>query len=461
MSRGFRTESDPLGEVQVPANRYWGAQTERARHHFKIGDELMPAELIRAMAIVKKAAAIVNLELKLLAPAKAGLIQDVCDEIIAGDLDEHFPLGIWQSGSGTQTNMNLNEVIANRAIEKAGGVLGSKRPIHPNDDVNCSQSTNDVFPTAMHIAIASAVRTHLQPHLTALYEDLARKANEWHSIVKVGRTHLMDAAPLTLGQEFSGYASQIKHAIQAIEHAMGALSEIALGGTAVGTGLNAPPSFAKKTAEAISAITGFQFTSASNKFEALASHEPILALSGALRQTAAALMKISTDIRWSASGPRCSIAELILPENEPGSSIMPGKVNPTQCEAMAMICVQVMGNDTAIEMACALGNFELNVFKPLLIRNILQSIHLLADAVGSFLSHCVAHIRPNLERIAFHLSRSLMPATALTVKIGYDKAAEVVKLAHADNLSLKEAALKLGVLTEKQFDEIVDPRKMI
>lgn len=457
----FRTERDTLGEVQVPADRYWGAQSERSRQNFKIGGHLMPIEVIRAMAIVKKAAATVNAELKLLSLEKRDLIVAACDEIIAGDLDDHFPLVVWQTGSGTQTNMNVNEVISNRAIEMAGGVLGSKRPIHPNDDVNLSQSSNDVFPTAMHIAAMVLVRERLEPSLIAMHENLGKKAKEWDRIIKVGRTHLMDAAPLTLGQEFSGYASQIQHALKSIEFALKHLSELALGGTAVGTGLNADPQFGKRAAELISEMTGLHFVSAPNKFEELSSDEATLEMSGALRQTAVALMKLANDIRWSGSGPRSGIGELILPANEPGSSIMPGKVNPTQCEALTMVCVQVMGKDAAIAIAASQGNFQLNVYKPLLIYNLLESIHLLSDAVDSFLEKCLRELRPNLKRIEENLSRSLMLATALNVEIGYEKAAEIVKKAYAEDITLKEAALRLGALSEEQFDRIVDPKKMV
>lgn len=461
MKEKFRIEKDSLGEVSVAQDCYWGAQTERSRQNFKIGGHKMPVEVIRALAVVKKAAAIVNCEEKLLSSEKRDLICNVCDEIIAGDLDDQFPLVVWQTGSGTQTNMNLNEVISNRAIKKAGGVLGSKTPIHPNDDVNMSQSSNDVFPTAMNIAAVKLIQEKLLPKLVVFYQDLDKKTKEWAKIIKIGRTHLMDATPIALGQEFSGYAAQIKHAMGAIEFALQHLSELALGGTAVGTGLNAKESFAKRSAEVISQLTGIHFSSAPNKFEALAAHDAIVGASAALRQLAVALMKIANDIRWSASGPRCGIGELFLPENEPGSSIMPGKVNPTQCEAMMMVAVQVMGNDSAIAIAGSMGNFELNVFKPMIIYNVVESIHLLADAVQSFLDKCLKELRPNLKRIDDNLGKSLMLATALNGLIGYEKAAEVVKKAVAEDISLKQAALALKFVTEKQFDEIVKPERMI
>ncbi len=450
-----------MGEIEVPSDRYWGAQSERSRQNFKIGGHRMPIELIRSLAIVKKAAAFVNAENKLLSEEKRDLIAAACDEIIAGDLDDHFPLVVWQTGSGTQTNMNVNEVVSNRAIEMAKGVIGSKKPIHPNDDVNMSQSSNDVFPTAMHIAATVLVREKLEPSLIAFHGILEKKAKEWDQVVKVGRTHLMDAAPLTLGQEFSGYASQIKHALGSIEYALVHLSELALGGTAVGTGLNAPAGFGKRAAELISEMTGIHFATATNKFEELSSDEAIVSMSGALRQTAVALMKIANDIRWSGSGPRSGIGEMILPANEPGSSIMPGKVNPTQCEALTMVCVQVMGNDTSIAIAASQGNYQLNVYKPLMIFNLLESIHLLADAADSFVAKCLKELRPNLKRIERNLHHSLMLATALNVEIGYEKAAEIVKKAYAEEISLKEAALQLGFLTEDEYDRIVDPKKMV
>jgi len=456
-----RKEKDSFGEIEVPMDKYYGAQTQRSFENFVIGTEKMPLEVIHALAVVKKAAAIVNCELGLLPNEKKTLIEQACDEILSGKLDEHFVLAVWQTGSGTQTNMNVNEVISNRAIELAGGTLGSKTPIHPNDDVNKSQSSNDTFPTAMHIAAALEIKKKLLPHARALLKGLKEKAEEFKAIVKVGRTHLMDATPLTLGQEFSGYAAQVEHAIEAIEHAMKHLYEIALGGTAVGTGLNTHPRYAQRIAEVISEITHYPFISAPNKFEALAGHEAIVAMSGALKCLACAFMKIANDIRWLASGPRCGIGEILIPENEPGSSIMPGKVNPTQSEAMTMVAVQVMGNDTAIGFAGSMGNFELNVFKPVIIYNLLQSIRLLSDASINFYEKCVRGIQPNLARIKEHLDNSLMLATALNPVIGYDKAAKVVQKAHKEGITLKQAALSLGFLTEKQFDEIVDPRKMV
>ena len=461
MKRKFRTEKDTLGEIEVPSDRYWGAQTERSRQNFKIGSHRMPIDLIRSLAIVKKAAAIVNAEFNLLPTEKRDFISQACDEIIAGDLDDHFPLVVWQTGSGTQTNMNLNEVISNRAIELSGGVMGSQHPIHPNDDVNMSQSSNDVFPTAMHICTTILIREKLFPHLIAFYKELENKVEEWKNIIKVGRTHLMDAAPLTLGQEFSGYASQLKHSLAVMEFSLQHLSELALGGTAVGTGLNSPEGFGKRAAEVISELTGFHFVTAPNKFEALASQDGVVGMSGALRQLAGVFLKIANDIRWLASGPRCGLAELILPTNEPGSSIMPGKVNPTQCESMTMVCVHVMGNDAAIGQAGSMGNFELNVFRPLMIHDLLESIHLLADVSENFLEKCLKGIRPNLKQIQANLDKSLMLATALNVEIGYEKAAQIVKKAYQEDMTLKQAALDLKYLTAKRFDEVVDPRKMI
>lgn len=456
-----RKERDSLGEVEVPAEKYYGAQTQRSLQNFLIGKEKMPVELIHALAIVKKAAAIVNAEMGLLSKEKRDLIVETCEEIIAGKLDENFELVVWQTGSGTQTNMNLNEVISNRAIEKAGGVIGSKTPIHPNDDVNKSQSSNDVFPTAMHIAALLSIRNSLLPHLKKLQEGFEKKAEEFKEIVKIGRTHLMDATPLTLGQEFSGYAAQIKKGIRAVESTLLPLSEIALGGSAVGTGINTPPDYAKRVAEVISEITSYRFISAPNKFEALAANDDIVETSGALKRIACAFMKIANDIRLLASGPRCGIGEIFIPENEPGSSIMPGKVNPTQAEAMTMVSVQVMGNDTAITIAGSLGNFELNVYKPVMIYNLLQSIRLLSDVALNFHDKCLIGIKPNLARIKEHLDNSLMLATALNPVIGYDKAAKAVQKAHKENITLKQAVLSLGFLSEREFDEIVDPRKMV
>ncbi len=456
-----RTEKDSLGEVNVPANKYWGAQTERSRLNFRIGGHPMPIELIQALAIVKKASAIVNSELGMLSPEKKKVICEVCDEIIAGKLDDHFPLVVWQTGSGTQTNMNLNEVISNRGIEKMGGKMGSKTPLHPNDDVNMSQSSNDVFPTAMHIAATLLIETELLPNLKKLRDTLDTKAKSFKDIVKVGRTHLMDATPVTLGNEFSGYVSQLEHGERAIRNALLSLSEIALGGTAVGTGINCPKEFPKLAAKEVSKIAGYSFISAPNKFEALAASDSIVEMSGALKRLACSLRKISNDISWMGSGPRCGIGELVLPANEPGSSIMPGKVNPTQCEAMSMVVAQVIGNDVTITYAGSQGNFELNVFRPVMIHNLIQSIRLLSDAMNSFNQNCIEGIEANPDRIKEHLNRSLMLATALNQEIGYDKAADIVKMAHRENLTLKEAALKLNYLTEERFDAIVDPKKMV
>ena len=455
-----RIEKDSLGEIEVPAHKYYGAQTQRSILNFSVGHEKMPNEMIYAIAVVKKAAAIVNEELGLLPKEKRDLIVTVCDEIIGGNLDDHFDLVVWQTGSGTQTNMNVNEVISNRATEIAGGVIGSKTIIHPNDDVNKSQSSNDVFPSAMHIAALVLIKEKLLPNFKVLLEGLEDKAREFKMIVKIGRTHLMDATPLTLGQEFSGYASQVQHGIQAIENALKHLSELALGGTAVGTGFNAHPKYAKRVAEVISAITGHHFVSAPNKFEALASNDAVVEMSGALRRVACSFMKIANDIRWMASGPRSGLGEITIPENEPGSSIMPGKVNPTQSESMTMVSVQVMGNDAAIGFAGALGNFELNVFKPVMIYNLLQSIRLLSDVALNFYNKCLIGIQPNHARINELLNKSLMLATALNPIIGYDKAAKVVQKAYKENTTLKEAALALGFLSAEEFDKALDPVKM-
>jgi fumarate hydratase class II len=461
MAKKTRIETDSMGSIKVPDDKYWGAQTQRSIQNFPIGTEKMPIELIRALGVVKKASALVNHKLGLLSLKKKDLIVKTCDELLSGKLDQHFDLVIWQTGSGTQTNMNVNEVIANRAIKKAGGTLGSKTPIHPNDDVNMSQSSNDVFPTAMHIATMSAVKKHLLPHLKLLASGFHAKAKQFQKIVKVGRTHLMDAAPLTLGQEFSGYAAQIENGIRAIEDSLKPVAELALGGTAVGTGLNAPAQFGKKTAEVISKLTGYSFVTAPNKFAALAANDGLVEVSGALKVIACAFMKIANDIRWLASGPRCGLGELFLPENEPGSSIMPGKVNPTQSESMTMVAVQVMGNDAAITIAGSMGNFELNVFKPVIIYNLLQSIRLLSDVAKNFHDKCLKGIKPNTKQIQKHLENSLMLATALNPVIGYDKASKIVQKAFKEGLSLKQAALKLGYLTAKQFDQIVNPKKMI
>jgi fumarate hydratase, class II len=508
----FRTESDSMGPIRVPADRYYGAQTARSLVHFAIGGDTMPRPLIRAFGTLKKAAALVNHELGLFKPRKdkqgnevgvpveqrVQLITQAADEVIAGKLDDHFPLRIWQTGSGTQTNMNSNEVIANRAIELAGRTLGDKNAVHPNDDVNMSQSSNDTFPTAMHIAAAEELVHQLLPSVTALRDVFQKKSEQFASIVKIGRTHLMDAVPLTLGQEFSGYVSQMDYGIAAIKLTLPMLYELALGGTAVGTGLNAHPEFAVRSAKKIADLTGLPFVTAPNKFQALAGHEPLVFASGALKALASGLMKIANDIRWLASGPRCGLGELTIPENEPGSSIMPGKVNPTQSEAMTMVCVQVMGNDAAIGFAASQGNFELNVFKPVIIHNFLHSVRLLTDACRSFREHCAADmpendyqaleyhvgtdsgmvevdqsqlkpkaggvVRPgisaNEKQIAHFLHNSLMLVTALNRHIGYDNAAKIAKTAHHNGTTLREEAVKSGLLTAEQFDSIVRPEKM-
>ena len=456
-----RTESDSMGKIDVPVDRYYGAQTARSLIHFAIGKDTMPPELVRAFGILKKAAALVNRDLGKLSEEKANLISQAADEVISGKLNEHFPLRIWQTGSGTQTNMNVNEVISNRAIQIAGGEMGTKKPIHPNDDVNMSQSSNDTFPAAMHIAAAAETSRRLLPAVKRLRDALDTKAREFPSVVKIGRTHLQDATPLTVGQEFSGWVSLLDRDGGRIAVALDGLYDLAIGGTAVGTGLNAHPEFADRAARKISELTGLPFRSHPNKFASLSAHDEIVFASGALKTLAASLMKIANDIRWLASGPRCGLGELTLPENEPGSSIMPGKVNPTQCEAVTMVAVQVMGNDAAIGMAGSQGNFELNVFKPVIIYNLLQSIRLLSDVAKNFLDKCLKDIKPNTQQIKHLLNNSLMLATALNPVIGYDKASKIVQKAYREGLSLKEAALKLGFLTEKQFDEIVDPRKMI
>ncbi len=456
----FRSEQDTMGEVKVPEGAYYGAQTARSLRNFDIGTEKIPFEVITAFGVLKKAAVLVNAELGLLSEDKASLIVRACDETIEGKLDEHFPLSVWQTGSGTQTNMNLNEVIANRAIELAGGVLGSKTPVHPNDDVNRSQSSNDTFPTAMHIASATAITQKLLPAVEALANLLHKKSQEFAEIVKIGRTHLMDAIPLTLGQEFSGYATQLERGRQRIAQCLPRIYELALGGTAVGTGLNTHPEFAARGAQKIADLTGLPFVSAANKFEALAAHDTMVETSGALKTLAVSLTKIANDIRWLASGPRCGIGEISLPANEPGSSIMPGKVNPTQCEALTMVAAQVMGNDTAIAFAGASGNFELNVYKPVIIYNLLQSIRLLSDGCRSFGDNCVAGITANEQIITGYVENSLMLVTALNPHIGYDKAAQIAKQAHAQGTTLKEAAVSLGLLSAEQFDRIVVPEKM-
>lgn len=457
----YRIETDTMGEVKVPSDKYYGAQTARSLMNFKIGGETFPREIIRALGVLKKAAALTNTELGMLTKEKADLIVRAADEVIEGKLDEHFPLVVWQTGSGTQTNMNSNEVIANRAIELSGGKLGSKTPIHPNDDVNKAQSSNDTFPTAMHIAAVEQITNHLIPNVTKLRDALAVKEKEFKDIIKIGRTHLMDAVPLTLGQEFSGYVQQLTYGLERIESCLPRLKELALGGTAVGTGLNTHEKFAVLSAKKISEITGIEFKTAPNKFEALASHDAIVEASGVMKTLAASLMKIANDIRWLGSGPRCGIGEIHLPANEPGSSIMPGKVNPTQSEAMTMVCTQVMGNDVAVNIGGLSGNFELNVFKPVMIYNLLQSIRLLGDACDSFTEHCVVGIEANKVNIEKHLRNSLMLVTALNPHIGYDNAAKVAKKAFNDNSTLKEAAVELGLLTAEEFDEKVKPENMI
>ena len=455
-----RIESDSMGKIEVPNDRYYGAQTARSLIHFDIGLDKMPPSLIRAFGILKKAAALVNQDLKKLSPEKTRLIVQAADEVIAGKLDEHFPLRIWQTGSGTQTNMNANEVISNRAIEIAGGVMGSKKPIHPNDDVNMSQSSNDTFPTAMHIAAATRVEEGLIPAVTRLRDAVDAKAREFQDVVKIGRTHLMDATPLTVGQEISGWVSLLDRDIERLKLVLPGLYDLAIGGTAVGTGLNAHPEFAERAAKKIAELTGLPFESHPNKFAALSAHDEIVFASGALKTLAASLMKIANDIRWLASGPRAGFGEITLPENEPGSSIMPGKVNPTQSEAMTMVAVQVFGNDAAIGFAGSQGNFQLNVYKPVMIHNFLNSVRLLSDACRSFTDHCIVGMELDHARIRENVANSLMLVTALTPKIGYDKAAEIAHKAHHDHSSLRAAALKLGYLTEKEFDELVRPEKM-
>ncbi|MEE8311469.1 MAG: class II fumarate hydratase [Candidatus Binatia bacterium] len=456
-----RTERDTMGEIEVPADRYWGAQTQRSLQNFKIGTERMPRALIGAIGIVKQAAAGVNAELGNITPEVAGLIASAAEEVIAGKLDDHFPLVVWQTGSGTQTNMNANEVIANRAIELHGGKLGSNDPVHPNDHVNNSQSTNDSYPTAIHVAAAGEIHGRLLPALGRLRAELECKAKAFDGIVKIGRTHLQDATPLTLGQEFSGYAAQIGLAEDALENCLGQLYLLAIGGTAVGTGLNTKPRYAENVAAAIASRTRLPFVSAPNKFAQLGGKEGLVTASGALRTTAAALNKIANDVRWLASGPRCGIGEIVIPANEPGSSIMPGKVNPTQCEAVTMVAVRVMGNDVTVGIAGASGNFELNVYMPVIAYSILQSIELLADVTGSFLDNCVVGIEPNLANIELNLERSLMLVTALNPHIGYEKAADVAKTAYREGKTLKQVAVEKGYVTEKEFERIVIPERMV
>ena len=459
--QSFRTETDSMGAIEVPSDHYWGAQTERSLHHFNIGPDRMPRSVIRGFGLLKKAAALVNQDLGKLAADKAKLIAAAADEVISGKLDSEFPLRIWQTGSGTQTNMNANEVISNRAIEMAGGKMGSKKPIHPNDDVNMSQSSNDTFPTAMHIAAAEEIVNRLMPAVQKLCDALEAKSQEFAGMVKIGRTHLMDAVPLTLGQEFSGYVAQLEADLKRIDAILPDIYELAIGGTAVGTGLNTHPEFGDRMAEKIAEATGLPFVAAANKFAALAAHDALVMASGALRTLACSLMKIANDIRWMGSGPRCGLGELRLPENEPGSSIMPGKVNPTQSEAMTMVCLQVIGNDTAIAMAGTQGNFELNVFKPLIIHNLMHSIALLANACTSFTDFCVVGIEADRERISGYVENSLMLVTALSPHIGYDNAAKVAKKAHADNTTLRQAAVALGLIKPEDFDRYVRPEKML
>jgi fumarate hydratase class II len=457
----IRIETDTMGEIAVQADRYWGAQTQRSLQNFKIGGERMPIEVIRALAVIKQAAAHVNADLRLLPPERRDLIVKAAQEVVDGKLDDHFPLVVWQTGSGTQTNMNVNEVISNRAIEMAGGVMGSKKPIHPNDDVNRSQSSNDAFPTAMSIAATTVIRTRVLPAVKALRDVLDEKAKVFASTVKIGRTHLQDATPLSLGQEFSGYVAQLDWGMRGVEAAVPHLLELALGGTAVGTGLNSHPEYADRVAAKIAQITGFPFVTAPNKFESLAANDALVAASGALRALGGSLMKIANDVRWLSSGPRCGLGEIRIPENEPGSSIMPGKVNPTQSEAMTMVVTRVLGNDVTIGIAGASGNFELNVFKPVMIDAFLQSARLLADASDSFRENCARGIEADPVRIDAHLRNSLMLVTALNPHIGYDNAAKVAKTAHREGKTLREVVVALGLMTGEKFDQIVKPEQMI
>jgi fumarate hydratase, class II len=455
-----RIESDSMGQIEVPSDRYYGAQTARSLINFNIGDDRMPREVIRALGVLKKAAALVNRDLGKLSDDKARLISQAADEVIAGKLDDHFPLRVWQTGSGTQSNMNVNEVIANRAIELVGGVIGSKKPVHPNDDVNMSQSSNDAFPTAMHIAAAFEVARSLIPAVSGLREALDEKAQEYESVVKIGRTHLQDATPLTVGQEIGGWVSLLDRDTDRLQSALSGLYDLAIGGTAVGTGLNTHPEFAERAAAKIAELTALPFKSHPNKFAALSAHDELVSASGALKTLAASLMKIANDIRLLASGPRCGLGELILPENEPGSSIMPGKVNPTQCEAVTMVAVQVFGNDAAIGFAGSQGNLELNVFKPVIIFNFLHSVRLLSDVCRSFTAHCIAGMQINRERIERYVHESLMLVTALSPVIGYDKAAEIAHSAFVENITLREACLRLGYLSGEEFDRRVRPEEM-
>ena len=455
-----RVESDSMGQIEVPAHVYWGAQTQRSLLHFDIGRDIMPPEMIRAFGILKKACALVNQDLGKLPADKAKLIALAADEVIAGKLNDQFPLRIWQTGSGTQTNMNVNEVIANRAIELAGGALGSKKPIHPNDDVNMSQSSNDTFPAAMHIAAADRVKNTLIPAVQSVHDAIAAKATEFKDIVRIGRTHLQDAVPLTFGQEFGGWASLLQRDIQRLELSLDGLYDLAIGGTAVGTGLNAHPEFGERAAAKIAELTGLPFRSHPNKFAALSAHDEIVFAQGALETLAASLMKISNDIRWLASGPRSGLGELSIPENEPGSSIMPGKVNPTQCEAMTMVCVQVHGATAAVGFAGSQGNFQLNVYKPVIIYNFLHSVTLISDACHGYVEYMIKGIEVDRAKVATHVNNSLMLVTALTPKVGYDKAAKIAHTAHVEKSSLREAALKLGYLTEEEFDLLMRPERM-
>lgn len=456
-----RSEKDSMGPIDVPADKLWGAQTQRSLEHFRISTEKMPTELIRALALTKRAAAKVNVDLGLLPADRGTAIIAAADEVLAGKHPGEFPLAIWQTGSGTQSNMNMNEVLANRASEILGGVRGMERLVHPNDDVNKSQSSNDVFPTAMHVAAIIAVREHLLPQLNVLRQTLAKKADAFKDIVKIGRTHLQDATPLTLGQEISGWVAMLEHNLKHIDHSLPHLAELALGGTAVGTGLNTHPEYAVRVAKELADFTKQPFVTAPNKFEALATCDALVHAHGALKGLASSMMKIANDVRWLASGPRCGIGELSIPENEPGSSIMPGKVNPTQCEAVTMLCCQVLGNDVAVNIGGASGNFELNVYRPMVIHNFLQSVRLLADGMESFNEHCAVGIEPNRDRISQLLNESLMLVTALNTHIGYDKAAEIAKKAHKEGLTLKASALKLGYLTEEEFDAWVRPEDMV
>ena len=461
MTHTMRTERDTFGEIEVPAHRLWGAQTQRSLQHFAISGERLPRELLLALAMVKRAAATVNLQLGLLAEAKAGAVVAAADEVLAGGLADEFPLVVWQTGSGTQSNMNMNEVLANRASQLLGGPVGRQRLVHPNDEVNLGQSSNDVFPTAINVATTLALERHLLPHLHTLTDTLAAKATAFADIVKIGRTHLQDATPLTLGQEISGWVAQLRHASRHLQAALPHLRELALGGTAVGTGLNAHPEFAVRVAAELTRLAGTSFVTAPNKFEALAAQDAVVHAHGALKGLAASLNKIANDVRWLASGPRSGLGEIHIPENEPGSSIMPGKVNPTQCEALTMACCQVIGNDTTVAMAGASGNFELNVYRPVLAHNVLQSVRLLADGCASFDQHCARGIEPDRQRIADLVNRSLMLVTALNPHIGYDKAAQIAKSAHHEGLSLREAAVASGFVTAAQFDAWVRPEQMV